>query len=92
MRNFLVPIVILALFSSLASSQAQLTDEERRAKIKERSGKSGGGKESRGRGEDSAPKVGEKAPDLGVRKMLDGESFNLSDPNRIAVLIFGSHT
>ncbi|MEM9280201.1 MAG: hypothetical protein AAGA96_00100 [Verrucomicrobiota bacterium] len=54
--------------------------------------RSGKGKGRMSRGEDQAPQVGTEAPDLGVRPMLDGEDFNLSDPNRISVLIFGSHT
>jgi hypothetical protein len=90
MKPLPILVVVAAILCSNVSVQAQLSDEERRAPMEERRGK--GGKSGKGRGEDNAPKVGTQAPDLGVKKLLDGEDFNLSNPNRISVLIFGSHT
>lgn len=86
-----LPIYLLAaaMVGSTMSLQAQLSDEQRKARMEERRSKGG---KSKGRGEDKAPKVGTQAPDLGVRKKLNGEEINLSDPNRISVLVFGSHT
>lgn len=83
-------LIAAAVGFGTVSLQAQSFDEERKARMEERRAKAG--KAGKRRGEDKAPKVGTQAPDLGVRKRLDGKEINLSDPNRISVLVFGSHT
>tara|TARA_R110002096_G_scaffold80441_8_gene188532 strand:- start:376 stop:639 length:264 start_codon:yes stop_codon:yes gene_type:complete len=87
MKRLSIFFVAAALVFSGLSLQAQNSDAERKSRMEERRGKGG-----KGRGADDAPKVGTQAPDLGVRKKLNGEDINLSTPNKIAVLVFGSHT
>ncbi len=86
MKSLPAILVVSALMCSTVSLQAQSSDEERRKRMEERIKRAGG------RPGDNAPKVGSQAPDLGVRKKLNGEEIDLSDPNKISVLVFGSHT
>lgn len=41
---------------------------------------------------DNAPKVGDPIPKVSAVTLLDGEKVDLSQPKRVTVLIFGSHT
>ena len=53
----------------------------------------GGGSDRRGSGrEDNAPKVGDQAPEVSAKKLKGGEVVDLSSPEKITVLVFGSHT
>tara|TARA_R110000850_G_scaffold73546_8_gene161348 strand:- start:285 stop:548 length:264 start_codon:yes stop_codon:yes gene_type:complete len=87
MKQLPIYLAAAALAFGSISLQAQTSDEERKSRMEERRGKGG-----KSRGVDDAPKVGSQAPDLGVRKKLNGEEINLSKPNKVAVLVFGSHT
>lgn len=87
MKPVFTYLIATGMLCSTLTLEAQTFDEERKARMEERRAMA-----AKRRGEDNAPKVGSKAPDLGVRKKLDGKEINLSNPNRISVLIFGSHT
>ena len=53
----------------------------------------GGGSDRRGSGrEDGAPKVGDQAPEVSAKTLKGGEVVDLSSPEKITVLVFGSHT
>ena len=53
----------------------------------------GGGSDRRGSGrEDGAPKVGDQAPVVSAKTLKGGEIVDLSSPEKITVLVFGSHT
>lgn len=44
------------------------------------------------RGPDTAPKVGDAIPKVEVVKLEGKEKVDLSKPEKVTVLIFGSHT
>lgn len=44
------------------------------------------------RGPDNAPKVGDAAPKVEAVKLEGKEKVDLSKPEKVTVLIFGSHT
>ena len=44
------------------------------------------------RGGDSAPKPGEAIPEVSVVTLKDKKKVDLSKPEKVTVLIFGSHT
>ncbi len=48
--------------------------------------------QGRRRGPDNAPKVGEAAPEVAAVTLEESKEIDLSDPEKITVLIFGSHT
>ena len=59
-------------------------DEASKAKMQRGAG--------RAAGPDSAPQVGEEAPKVSAKKYDGPDIVDLSDPRRVTVLVFGSHT
>ena len=50
------------------------------------------GRRGGGRRVDNAPKVGEAIPETSAITLKDKKEINLSKPEKLTVLIFGSHT
>ena len=44
------------------------------------------------RGPDNAPKVGTDAPNVSAKTLKEGRAVDLSKPQRMTVLVFGSYT
>jgi len=42
--------------------------------------------------EDNSPKVGDPIPEISVAPLVGEKKVNLSKPEKVTVLIFGSHT
>ena len=52
----------------------------------------GGGGGMARRGPDNAPKVGTDAPKVSAKTLKEGRAVDLSKPQRMTVLVFGSYT
>ena len=92
MKRLTAILILVGL--AFASAPVFAEDENNNRKGKsERKGKGKGGKGKGGKGRpDNAPKVGDLAPKVSAVTVKDGEAVDLSKPEKITVLVFGSHT
>ena len=78
-----IPIVLVWLLSGLAVQTEFASAQSTESRMERRAARAGG--------DDGAPAKGSTAPKVSA-VTPDGAVVDLSNPNRITVLVFGSHT